>query len=82
MMKPLRTGDLVIRKDRDWCSPIPVHSVYWRATGTEVFLEPRYGTEPVGPYSPSRLRRVVAIKPDGSYLLEDLPPQQKGVTHE
>ena len=82
MMKPLRAGDLVIRKDRDWCSPIPVHSVYWRATGTEVFLEPRHGTEPVGPYSPSRLRRVVAIKPDGSYLLEDLPPQQKGVTHE
>ncbi len=82
MVKPLRAGDLVIRKDRDWCSPIPVHSVYWRATGTEVFLESRHGAEPVGPYSPSRLRRVVAVKPDGSYLLEDLPPQQKGVTHE
>ena len=82
MMKPLRTGDLVIRKDRDWCSPIAVHSVYWRVTGTEVFLMPRYGTEPVGPYPPSRLRRVVAVKPDGGYLLEDLPPQQKGLNHE
>ena len=81
MTKPLRTGDLVIRKDRDWASPIAVHSVYWRATGTEVFLEPRFGTEPVGPFPPAKLRRVL-IKPDGSYLLEDLPPQQKGLIHE
>ena len=81
MTKPLRTGDLVIRKDRDWASPIAVHSVYWRATGTEVFLEPRFGTEPVGPFPPAKLRRVL-IQPDGSYLLEDLPPQQKGLIHE
>lgn len=82
MTKPLRTGDLVIRKDRDWCSPIAVHSVYWRATGTEVFLEPRFGTEPVGPFPPAKLRRVLAVRPDGSYLLEDLPPQQKGLYRE
>ena len=82
MTKPLRAGDLVIRKDRDWCSPIAVHSVYWRATGTEVFLEPRFGTEPVGPFPPAKLRRVLTVKPDGSYLLEDLPPQQKGLIHE
>ena len=81
MTKPLRTGDLVIRKDRDWASPIAVHSVYWRATGTEVFLEPRFGTEPVGPFPPAKLRRVLT-KPDSSYLLEDLPPQQKGLIHE
>lgn len=81
MTKPLRTGDLVIRKDRDWSSPIAVHSVYWRATGTEVFLEPRFGTEPVGPFPPAKLRRVLTVKPDGSYLLEDLPPQQKGLIH-
>lgn len=82
MTKPLRTGDLVIRKDRDWCSPIAVHSVYWCATGTEVFLEPRFGTEPVGPFPPAKLRRVLTAKPDGSYILEDLPPQQKGLIHE
>lgn len=81
MTKPLRAGDLVIRKNRDWASPIAVHSVYWRATGTEVFLEPRFGTEPVGPFPPAKLRRVLT-KPDGSYLLEDLPPQQKGLIHE